>query len=45
MYGSNAQYPVNEVLCSSLEAVDLKATGDSFVGAHDGCSGVPPVIH
>ncbi len=43
--GCYGQYPVNEVLCSPLEAVDLKATGDSLVGAHDGFSGVPPAVH
>lgn len=43
--GCYGQYPVNEVLCSPLEAVDLKATGDSLVGAHDGFSGVPPGVH
>lgn len=38
------QYPVDELLSSSLEAVDLKATADSLVGAHDRFTAVPPGI-
>lgn len=38
------QYPVDELFRSSLEAVDLKATVDFLVGAHDRFTAVPPAI-
>lgn len=43
--GGGGQYPVNKVLCSSLEAVNLEAAGHSLVGAHDGFAVVPPAVH